>query len=91
MERTIVQAEYETRTLSLVVVPQGYEIFSEMATTIEITDESGGEFVQVKQPGCIDGRGIAIDRKEWPALRAAIDQMIAQCRGTDNAKRTGHA
>lgn len=72
--------EYETRTLSLIVVPPGYEIFSEMATTIEITDESGGEFVQVKQPSRTDGSGIAIEPKEWPVLRAAIDRMIEQCR-----------
>ena len=33
---------YETRALSLIVLPEGEAIFSEMATTITIEDDAGG-------------------------------------------------
>lgn len=38
---------YETRNLSIVVVPNGETIFSERATTVSIDDEGAGEFVTV--------------------------------------------
>lgn len=81
--------EYETRTLSLIVAPAGSEIFSEMATTVEITDESSGEFVQVIQHGHTGLGKIAIEPKEWPALRAAIDRMIEQCRQDNGGEPNG--
>jgi hypothetical protein len=61
------------------LTPKGEELFSERATDIEITDESGGEFVKVTQhmTGCAS---IASDRAEWPALRAAIDAAMRECR-----------
>jgi hypothetical protein len=51
-----------------------------MATMVTIADESGGEFVEVKQQGRMDIGKIHITTKEWPKLRQAIDQMIALCR-----------
>lgn len=33
---------YETRTLSIIVLPEGEAVFSEMATTITIVDDAGG-------------------------------------------------
>ena len=42
------QTEYVTRTTQFIVAPQGHNTFSEDATTITITDESGGEFVVVE-------------------------------------------
>ena len=71
---------YETRTLSIIVLPEGESIFSEMATTITIEDEAGGEFVVVEQSAHVDAGKIRIDSTEWPALRAAIDRMILECR-----------
>ena len=71
---------YETRALSLIVLPEGEAIFSEMATTITIVDDAGGEFVTVEQPGLADAGKIRIDPTEWTALRAAIDRMIGECR-----------
>ena len=71
---------YETRVLSLIVLPEGEAIFSEMATTITIEDEAGGEFVVANQSGLVDAGKIRIDPTEWTALKAAIDRMIQECR-----------
>ena len=67
----------ETRTLALIVLPDGEPIFCERATRIEIDDEAGGEFVVLRQNE--DGK-ITIDPSEWPLLRAAINRMVKQCR-----------
>lgn len=71
---------YETRALSLIVLPEGEAIFSEQATTITIEDDAGGEFVTVEQPGLVDAGKIRIDPTEWTALKSAIDRMIQECR-----------
>ena len=72
---------YRTRVTRLLVVPEGEPSFSEMSTTVEIEDESAGEFVVVAQRARIDMGQIAINPEEWPALRAAINQMVEQCEG----------
>lgn len=74
--------KHEIRVLKVVVAPAGEPIFSEMATAVEIDDEAAGEFVRVtKEGGGTElKRSIAIADDEWPALRAAIDFMIGQCR-----------
>lgn len=72
--------KYETRVTALVVLPVGQETYSEMATTVAIADEAAGEFVEVKQHGRVDIGKIQINPEEWPALRDAIDLMIAECR-----------
>ena len=73
------QTEYVTRTTQLIVAPKGHNTFSEDATTITITDDAGGEFVVVEQNTADYGK-IAINPEEWPVLRAAIDQLIGECR-----------
>jgi len=75
------EREYETRTMSWLVVPKGEPSFSEMATDVRIDDEAGGEYVVVDQTNCTALGVIKIDPQEWPAIRAAIDQAISQCRG----------
>jgi hypothetical protein len=75
--------DYEIRTTKLVVAPRGDQVYSEMATWVEVKDEAGGEFVMLTQSGRTDTGQIAIDVDEWPALRDAIDRMIAQCRRQD--------
>lgn len=71
---------YHTRTLSIMVKPEDEPIFSEMATTITIENEAGGEFVVVSQHGTPDMGKIAINPNEWPVLREAIDRMISECK-----------
>lgn len=71
---------YETRTTKLTVLFKGEPLFHESATEIEIVDEAAGEYLEVKQ--CSDSHEgkIKIDPYEWPALKAAIDRMIKECR-----------
>jgi DNA-binding protein YbaB len=70
----------ETRAVAWTVAPIGEPAYSEMSTQINITDESGGEFVEVNQTGRTDLGTIQINPDEWPDLRAAIDHAISQCR-----------
>ena len=74
---------YRSRITQLTVLPEGVPLFSEMATTVEIDDESAGEFVVVSQDSRTD-KGIAITPEEWPELRAAIDRLVGQCEGVPN-------
>lgn len=69
----------ETRVTQIVVCPPGEQLFSEMATTVQIQDEAAGEFVEVSQSGPEMGK-IWVNPEEWPALRAAINRLMRQCR-----------
>lgn len=72
---------YIARIKTLAVLPEGDPLFSERCTEVSIDDESGGEFVLIRQPGAIrEGNEIAINPEEWPKLRDAIDGMVAQCK-----------
>lgn len=70
----------ETRITRLVVLPEGMQLFHDEATSVEIDDEAAGEFVVVKQVSEDNAGSISIDPSQWPALRDAIDRMIAECR-----------
>lgn len=73
--------KHEMRVRSVVVVPEGEPIFSELATVVEIDDEAAGEFVEVFQPGGAAGDNkIRISPEEWGKLKSAIDCMIDRCR-----------
>lgn len=72
---------YVVRIKTLAVLPEGDPLFSERCTEITIDDESGGEFVLLRQTGAIrEGNEIAINPEEWPKLRDAIDGMVASCK-----------
>lgn len=73
--------KYTTKITSVTVVPEGEPIYSEQATRITVTDESGGEFLWVEQSCRTDVGKVSISPEEWPAIRDAIDSMIAQCGG----------
>ena len=79
-------SNYITRTTQVAVLPEDQPIFSEMATKVTIVDEGAGEFVEVGQSGHISLGKIAINPNEWPALREAIDMMIAQLRHVEKAR-----
>lgn len=68
-------AEYVTLPYALIVMPKGASIFDDRATRITLDDEGAGPFVVVKQEGRNDN-AIAIDAKEWPAIRDAIQRML---------------
>jgi len=71
--------EHITRTTQLTVLPKDDATYSELATTITITDDAAGEFVVVEQSNDDYGK-IVINHEEWPKLRAAINRMIKECR-----------
>jgi hypothetical protein len=75
---------YETRTVALAVGRPGEPLFSEQTTHVRIIDEAAGEFVEVEQHGSNDsGLGkVWITSDEWPALRDAIDRLLAECKQT---------
>lgn len=72
--------QMEHKITKIVVKPVDDPIFSENATTIEILDEAGGEFVVVKQIGdYLDVGEIRISPEEWSAIRDGIETMISRC------------
>ena len=73
---------HEIRSVKVVVVPKGEPLYSERATSIEIDDEAGGEFVKVTQHGGTTdcAKSILIDAKEWVTIKEAIEMMLAECR-----------
>jgi hypothetical protein len=79
----ITVGDYEIRPIKVAVGKLGEPVFSETVTLVEVTDEAGGEYVTVtQQSGCVDVKRqqISLDPCEWPALKAAIDMMLFQCR-----------
>jgi hypothetical protein len=75
--------KYTTRITRITVGPEGEALFHRGMTHIEIEDDSGGEFVVIRQQEDSDAKQqIAINPgEEWVALRDAIDQMMKECRG----------
>ena len=72
---------YITRPIKWIVLPEGEPVFCEQATTIEITDEAGGEFVTVSQQRDEpNAQTIKIDRDDWPLIRDAVDAAIKLCK-----------
>ena len=75
----LMDKQYKARVTRIVVVPNGETLYCEEATTVEIDDESGGEFVVVSQDARSDLGKIAINPEEWPAIRSAINRMVKAC------------
>ena len=72
---------YLTRPIKWIVLPAAEPIFSECATTIEITDEAGGEFVLVtQQTDQHADQRIAVSEDDWPLIRDAVDAAINLCK-----------
>ena len=83
-EYTEPSGQYQTITTQVTVVPTGEPIFSEHATNIIMDDEAGGPFIRVEQNH--DEKGIIIELKEWPAIRDAIDAMVASAEKMGDSK-----
>ena len=70
--------DYKIRTTQIMVHPATDDsTLSEMATTVSIDDEGGGEYVKAEQTNT---GSILINPDEWPAIREAIDRMVSECR-----------
>jgi hypothetical protein len=71
----------ETRVMSLQVRTEDHD--SSVWTTVSIANHGNGEFIQLNT---IDGTpdrkpgSVGINPEEWPALRAAIDRLVGECR-----------
>jgi hypothetical protein len=77
----IKQNETELRVTQWTLVKPGKPIFDELGWQISIDDDAAGEYVKVQS----NARGeISIDRNEWPALRAAIDKAVSECRDQES-------
>lgn len=74
---------YEIRIKSLIVAPVCEPIFSEKATEISIDDESGGEFIVIRQAFDHAQNGeIRINPgDELEQIFAAVLTLAKQCRG----------
>lgn len=72
---------YHTFVKSLIVLPKGEAVFSELATTVTIEDEAAGPFVVVEQTGGTGQTGrIEINPEEWPSIYEAITSQLRICR-----------
>ena len=68
---------YHLRPIKFIVAPAGEPTFSERATTVELDDEGGGEFLVVRQNTEEHGeQRIAFDADEWPHIRRAINRAV---------------
>lgn len=68
--------QYITRTTELTVTQEGVEFSERSAMLVRIGRSGSIEYVTASH----GQQTLAIRVQEWPALRAAIDQMITQCR-----------
>lgn len=62
---------YEIRTLSLIVTPEGEDLFCEGATTVSVDDEAAGPFLVIAQ----EDQKLRVDFEEWPSICAAVAQL----------------
>ena len=70
--------EYEGRPVRWVLTPKGKPTYDNLAVCVDIVDEGGGEYVEVRNVA--NDSAIAIDPQEWEQLRSLIDYAIGQCR-----------
>jgi hypothetical protein len=79
-EKELIDNNYEVRATTLTIYPKSESILSELATTLTIVNNGGGEYLEVGQKNLPNFGKIEIYQQGWPALKAAIDRMIADCR-----------
>ncbi len=68
----------KTRITQLTVAPEGADLYDDRSTLIEVMDEGDGEFIIIIQP--VKAATIRIDLDEWPAIRAAVNKLIKECK-----------
>jgi hypothetical protein len=81
-------SEFRVRITRVSVLPIKEPLFSEQCTNVSIVDEACGEFLEIEQQsGRTDAKSqtILVEPKEWPALKQAIEQMLAECE-TENVQ-----
>ena len=81
--------KYTSRITQITVLPIGEPIFSEKATVISIDDESGGEYITVKQQMDTTAemnQTVAFDPDEWEEVKGVIDQMFKDIKDYQDEK-----
>ena len=73
--------KYELRTTQLILTPEGDDIYSSMATQFAVTDEGGGEFIEVRQFDKTDGAAIRIEPFEVEPFIEALRKINDEVRG----------
>ena len=81
--------KYTSRITQITVLPVGEPIFSERATVISLDDESGGEFITVKQQMDTTAemnQTVAFEPEEWEEVKGVIDQMLKDIKDYQDEK-----
>jgi hypothetical protein len=74
--------KYTTRAISVMVTPEGKDLFCAESIEVRIADSSG--VVSVSQ--CAGTCTIEIGGDEWPALREAIDLAFVSIKNNQEQK-----
>lgn len=75
----------------MTVLPVGEPTFSEKATVISIDDESGGEYIVVRQQMDTTremNQTVAFDPEEWEEVTDVVNQMFGEIRRYEEETRT---
>ena len=75
--------KYTSRITQITVLPVGEPTFSEKATVISIDDESGGEYIVVRQQMDTTremNQTVAFDPEEWEEVTDVVNQMFGEIR-----------
>jgi hypothetical protein len=73
-------SKFTTRTLKVIVLPEGAPIYSDRATTIEIDDLAGGEFIVISQNREGTVNQLSFDGEDWETVKVAVDKMFNDLR-----------
>jgi hypothetical protein len=77
--------DYIIRPTAWLVAPASDpRLFSERGYRIEIDDEGGGEFVNVRDMTLDGARQVAIEGEAWSAVRLAIDSAFAEIKAHED-------
>ena len=64
-----------TVVTGITVLQSGKPIYSESATTVQMSDEGGGPFLEIVQADS----SVRIEEKEWESIKSAIEEMFVNC------------
>ena len=82
--------KYTSRITQITVLPIGEPIFSEKATVVSLDDESGGEYITVKQQMDTTAemnQTVAFEPEEWEEVKGVIDQMFKDIKDYQDEKQ----
>ena len=81
--------KYTSRITQITVLPVGEPIFSERATVVSLDDESGGEYITVKQQMDTTAemnQTVIFEPEEWEEVKGVIDQMFKDIKDYQDEK-----